>query len=184
MADEGRRFHAGINIPQLERLEGYGVSLALLGPGLPSVTGEGEHSRTADDAHNHGAAVHENGLELSSLVAGLALEVDGGLLVETETSEDFFEPFTQTRYWGRQTIDLELPSSGKYYLVVWQPEGETGKYVLDTGRDEVFGLADFVRFPIWWINTRVYFEQTPQLVGGSVLLMAGAAALVVYRRRR
>jgi hypothetical protein len=184
VADAGRRFHAGINIPQLERLEGYGVSLALLGPGLPPVRGEDEHSRTAADGHDHGGAAHENGLERSSLVADLALEADGGLLVESETSEVFFEPFTQTRYWGRQMIDLELPRSGTYYLVVWQPEGETGKYVLDTGRDEFFGPADLVRFPIWWINTRVYFEQTSQLAGGFVLLMAAAAGLVVYRRRR
>lgn len=179
----GQFFHVGINIPQIRGLEDFHVTMALLGPGLPA-QGSSEqksashsHSDSADEHHEHG----ESSI---SLPAGFDALGYNGIIVENQVGEDFFEPFTQTRYWGRQQIDLDLPESGTYTLVIWNPEGEFGKYVLDTGTEEVFGPADLLRFPIWWLNTRLYFEQGPSLAGVASLLFFGIAGMVIYRVRK
>lgn len=181
-AQAGQFFHAGINIPQLSGLEDYGVTLALFGPGLPLVDEgifTGSHAHTDQeraDSHMHAGTI--------DIPAWLDLNEIGGIVVESQRSGDFFEPFTQTNYWGRQVLELNLPESGRYYLLVWNPEQEAGKYVLDTGREEVFGPADLLRFPVWWVNTRLYFEQGPALLGALSALFFGIAGIVIYRRRR
>jgi hypothetical protein len=198
-ADAGQFFHAGINIPQIPGLEDYGVSLALLGPGLPAL----DHSSHTDHGHDHeGHPNQDHGQDenpvnvattspiatpLSLMDASVPGELDlqnlGGVVKKSLRTEDFYEPFTQTSYWGRQEIELNLPETGTYYLIVWNPDGEAGKYVLDTGTAEVFGPADLLRFPIWWLSTRVYFEQTPYLLGASAMLVIGAFGLLLFRVR-
>lgn len=185
-APAGQFFHAGINIPQLAGLEDYEVTLALLGPGLPMIE---EGTLPISHTHDEAEEPHTHTSQTISLKTDVDLDFLnglGGLVVESERGEDFFEPFTQTRYWGRQTLELDLPESGRYYLMVWSPDGRSGKYVLDTGREEVFGPGDLLRFPVWWVNTRLYFEQAPQLIGG-VLIFAGfllAGIVFVYRKRK
>jgi hypothetical protein len=177
----GQFFHAGINIPQLNGLEDYGVSLALLGPGLPPLPEDQLPLRAADDGHDH----HHSPLQVpTSSIPDLHLDSVGGLVAESRKSEDFYEPFTQTNYWGRQAIDLDLPQSGTYYLLIWNPDGDVGKYVLDTGTEEVFGSADLFRFPLWWLSARLYFEQAPQITGAVALLVSALFGWVLYRRRR
>ena len=179
----GQFFHAGINIPQISGLEDFRVTMALLGPGLPVLDSSEQdsashsHSDSTDQYHEH----NESTITLPDV-----FNTDGynGMIIENLPGEDFFEPFTQTHYWGRQQIDLHLPQSGTYKLVIWNLEGELGKYVLDTGTKEVFGPTDLLRFPIWWLNTRLYFEQGPSLVGVTSLLFFGIAGMVVYRVRK
>ncbi len=173
----GEFFHAGINIPRLARLEDYGVSLALVGPGLPALD-PARLPRLSD-----GHADHDHGP--GPLPAGLTPNDLTGIVAPSQVGEPFYEPFTQTRYWGRQTLELDLPASGTYRLIIWQPAGQTGKYVLDTGYEEVFGPGDMLRFPIWWLNTRLYFEQGPVLLAiGGLLVLAVVGGLVLARRRQ
>ena len=168
-------FHAGINIPQIEGLEDYGVSMALLGPGLPALNNA--------DLPNLNAYSTSNGVSLAAAVASGDF---GGIIRSSSPSEAFFEPFTQTNYWGRQSLDIALRQAGTHYLVIWQPDGALGKYVLDTGREEVFGPTDLFRFPLWWIDVRLYFEQTATvalaaLSGGiSLLFILGAGVRTGY----
>lgn len=174
--EAGKEFHAGINIPQLDGLQRYGVTLALFGPGLPDVN--------LPDIDF--ASFPATGLE--SQVADGSV---GAVIAPSEVSKDFYEPFTQTNYWGRQSLDITFPADGEYYLLVWQPEGLPGKYVLDTGRAEVFGPGDLLRFPVWWWNTRAYFDQLPVfwLISASIaaLLLVGLRvrqrSLAVQRTR-
>lgn len=152
----GQELHAGIQIPSIEGLEDYGVTAALFGPELPEVA---PSDLPPDYPENLGALV------FSSIV-----------------SADFFEPFTQTNYWGRQEINLTLPADGTYYLLLWHPNGQPGKYVLDTGRNEVFGFADLFRFPVWWVRVHIFFGHGPwlALIGTFIVL---AAILLVIRKR-
>jgi hypothetical protein len=183
-------FHVGVNIPQLDRLEDYGVTLALLGPGLPSLDATNlPFSENVSHQHEDGANHVHSGLKnivpgSETIISGLNASNIGGIVVESQKTDDFFEPFTQTNYWGRQVLELNLPESGTYYLVVWNPEGVTGKYVLDTGVEEVFGPADLIRFPIWWVNTRLYFEQGPALLGVAMLPVLALIGAIDCRKNR
>jgi ligand-binding SRPBCC domain-containing protein len=152
-AQAGEHLHAGISVPALRGLESYGVSVALLGPGLPAVD------------HDQLPANHPEDL--------------GGLIFATARGEDFFEPFTQTNYWGRQRLELDLPQAGTYYLLVWQPEGLAGKYVLDTGTAEVFGPADLLAFPVWWLKVHQFFGESPSGLGVAVAAVLLAALAVL-----
>ena len=165
-AEAGDFFHAGINIPAIAGLENYGVAMALIGSGLPELPADALPAVTAD--HHDSAETDDHAHKIR------------GLIVPSVVSGNFYEPFTQTNYWGRQTLELDLPASGEYSLLVWNPEGETGKYVLDTGTEEVFGLVDLFRFPIWWINVHTYFGHTPYIAAVGLLLVA----LVVFWLRR
>jgi len=158
-ASAGDSLHAGINIPAIGGLERYGVTVALFGPGLPT-------ANPADLPPGH-----PEGL--------------GAIVFPTAVSEDFFEPFTQTNYWGRQQIDLTLPETGEYFLAVWHPGGAAGKYVLDVGTAEVFGPADLFQFPVWWVRVHAFFGHTPYLIAGGLAAAAALAglALVIIRRR-
>lgn len=155
-SDAGQDLHAGIQIPAVDGLQEYGVTAALFGPGLP----EADPNALPPD---HPADL-------------------GALVFPSSVSADFFEPFTQTYYWGRQQIDLALPAGGAYYLLVWHPDGQPGKYVLDTGRAEVFEPADVLRFPVWWLRVHIFFGHGPALALTGVLI-ALAVLLIVIRKR-
>lgn len=155
-AQPGDNLHAGINIPAVRGLEAYGVSVALLGPGLPTA--------------------RPTALPLE-IPAGL-----GAIIFPSQPGEDFFEPFTQTRHWGRQRIDLALMRGGEYYLAVWRPDGAPGKYVLDVGTAEVFGPADLFRFPIWWVRVHVFFGHAPYLTAAGLAALALGALGIAHRR--
>ncbi len=163
----GEEFHAGINIPQLDGLEEYSVTIGVFGPGLPDL-----------DLQSINLLPHQ----LGDSGANIDLHGLGGIVAESLETGDFYEPFTQTSYWGRQSIDMTFPATETYYLVVWQAEEIPGKYVLDTGREEVFGIGDLLRFPVWWWNTRAYFGQLPVFWLFS-LSAIGLLSVVLLRRR-
>jgi hypothetical protein len=153
----GQSLHAGIQIPAIKGLEEYSVSMAILGPGFPEVD---EALLPLDHPENLGA-----------------------MLFPSETTSDFFEPFTQTNYWGRQRADITLPADGTYYILIWNPEGKPGKYVMDSGRAEIFGPQDLFLFPIWWLQTRIYFGQGPYLALIGLSIVAVIAGLFIRRQR-
>ena len=154
---QGQNLHAGINIPAVKGLEDYSVTMALFGPGLPGV--------------NHDQLPPEHPEDL------------GALIFPSNVSADFFESFTQTLYWGRQNIDITLPADGKYYLVIWQPDGFAGKYVLDSGRAEVFGFGDLFLFPIWWVRVHIFFGHGSYLFAGAAIIL-GLAFLTIFKRQK
>ena len=157
-AKTGQELHAGIQIPAVKGLRGYGVTVALFGPGLP----EADPNALPPD--------HPDDL--------------GAMIFPSRVTEDFFEPFTQTNYWGRQEIEFNLPSAGTYYLLIWQPDGQAGKYVLDTGRAEVFGPGDLFRFPVWWIRVHIFFGHGPWLALAAALILLAVGLLVIRKRYR
>jgi len=151
-AQGGEHLHAGINIPAITGLDHYAVTVALTGPGLPPAN--------RDD-----------------LPAGYTY-ITSALIFHSKVGQDFFEPFTQTHYWGRQRIEFNLPRTGVYHLLIWSPDGQPGKYVLDTGEAEVYGPADLLRFPVWWLQVHIYFGQAPGLIGAALIVSLAIAALV------
>lgn len=156
----GEFFHAGINIPQLIGLDDFGVNLALIGPGLPNSNLQTDLAAQGLDTNN-------------PTLKNILNQNTNGMIAESQVSADFYEPFTQTEYWGRQVLELDAPATGTYYLVTWHPEGQTGKYVLDTGTKEIFGFADLFLFPQWWWDAQVYFERGEQVTNALILFGIG-----------
>lgn len=154
-AHAGARLQASINIPHLPALADYGVSLALVGPGLPDL----------DPAQLPAAAR-----------ARLGDTASKGLVLPSQVSDSFQEPFTQTRYFGRQRLNMPAPADGSYMLLVWHPQGVPGKYVLSTGYRERFGPADLLRFPAWWVDVHRYYGDAPRNAVAAYL--SGIGALV------
>lgn len=157
-AEAGQDLHAGIQIPAVDGLEEYEIRAALFGPGLPEADPEALPPDHPEDL--------------------------GALVFPSRESAGYFEPFTLTSYWGRQEIDVSLPAEGTYYLLVWQPEGMPGKYVLDTGRAEVFEPADIFRFPVWWVRVHLFFGHGPTLALLAALILLAVALLVLRKWRK
>ena len=109
---QGERILLEITIPQIEGQDNFAPTIALLGPGLPT--------------------------------ASLPMKVErpsgatGALLVEPPAgpASTFFEPFSRTSYWERQSQRVALPADGRYMVTVWHPTGETGRYGFVIGDKE------------------------------------------------
>lgn len=109
---QGERILLEITIPQIEGQENFAPSLALLGPGLGRATLPARVERPGG--------------------AG------GALLIEPPPgpASTFFEPFSRTSYWERQSQRVMLPADGRYTVAVWHPSGETGRYGFVIGDKE------------------------------------------------
>ncbi|SHK01639.1 hypothetical protein SAMN02745227_01313 [Anaerobranca californiensis DSM 14826] len=70
----------------------------------------------------------------------------------------FFEPFTQTAYIKKQQFSLELPTDGTYYIAIFSPVGQQGRYVLTIGKDEEFGLKELLDYPKTWFKVNYWFN--------------------------
>ena len=135
-ADAGEKFHAGINIPQIKGLETFGVTFALVGPGFDAV-----------ESGTLPFSAKENVTTMPSFIQdGLRSSETGkfeGLVIANEVSENFYEPFTQTNYWGRQSIDVEIPESANYYLIVWPQKTKPANMFSIPGTGRCLGLATY-----------------------------------------
>ena len=154
----GQELRAGMQIPAVKELEEYAVMMAIMGPGLP----EASHDQLPPE--------HPEDL--------------GALIVPSFKSGDFFEPFTQTLYWGRQSVELNLPADGTYYILVWQPEGVAGKYVMDTGYAEDFGVETIFLMPVWWVRVHLFFGHGAYLLAGAVVILVAGGFFILRRQRR
>ncbi len=76
-----------------------------------------------------------------------------------DENQTFFEPFTQTIYWQKQKLEIKAPVTGIYYLAVFDPDRDEGKYVLGVGKEEKWGLKDLLAFPSIWWNIRMFMEK-------------------------
>ena len=83
----------------------------------------------------------------------------GAKIIEpVEVKEEFFEPFTQTRYLMRQEETIKLENDAPYYIVVYDKDKEEGKYTLTVGRKEEFKIKDILLFPLTWLRVRLWYN--------------------------
>lgn len=55
-----------------------------------------------------------------------------------ETRPTFVEPFGGTTFYDNEALDFSIPQPGRYYVAVFNPQGESGDYTLATGYREEF----------------------------------------------
>jgi hypothetical protein len=151
-ANEGERLYAQISIPKLEKFSTFVPSIALVGSGLSAVKLEGGYS-VREYAHDVG----DLPFGIPPGMRAVVVDYNGHI-----PSSEFYEPFTQTSYWERQEIVVNsLPSSGTYYLVVFDRSlaQDEGKYTLAVGEIEDFSPLDFFTIiPPAWLDTKFFFE--------------------------
>ncbi len=131
-AEKGFKLFVQIGVPVIDRLKTFRPSFAVAGPGLPSVT-----------------------------LPFQMLKGSGGKLFSTEKIKKprfFHEHFTDTDSWILRSETIELPASGRYYVVAYSPSKKTGKFWLSVGRKERFGVADLLRFGEWKRKIQAFHE--------------------------
>lgn len=135
---QGERILLEITIPQIEGQENFAPSLALLGSGLAASALPAQVERPA------GAS------------GALLIEPPAGL------ATTFFEPFSRTSYWERQSQRVTLPADGRYVVAVWHPAGELGRYGFVIGDKERPGgdLAFMRKLRDYWMPVQPAGEPT------------------------
>jgi hypothetical protein len=152
-ADEGDRLYAQISIPKLEKFSTFVPSIALVGSNVTAGNLEPGYS-VREYAHHIG----DLPFAIPPGMTAIVVDYNGQI-----PSSEFYEPFTQTSYWERQEIVINsLPSSGTYYLVVFDRSlmEDAAKYTLAVGEIEDFSLLDFFTIiPSAWLDTKFFFED-------------------------
>ena len=108
---KGQRILFEITIPQIKGQDGFAPTLALMGPSLPAGTLPSQVERPT----KAGAQV---------------------IAPPTGPAGSFYEPFSQTSYWERQSQRVTLPTNGRYVVDVWHQPGELGRYGFVIGEKE------------------------------------------------
>lgn len=111
---KGQRVLLEITIPQIEGQDDFAPTLALMGPGLPSGRLPSQIERPA-----------RAGIQVIAPPAGPA--------------KSFYEPFSRTSYWERQSQRVTLPATGRYTVAIWHSTGELGRYGFVVGDRELPG---------------------------------------------
>lgn len=106
----GQELVLNLMIPQIAGQESFAPTLALLGPGLPKA-------------------------KLPSWIR--RPDVAGTMLYEPTPGAA--STFYERTYWRRQQVRVPLPTGGTYYVAVYHPKGDVGRYTLSIGEKEVEG---------------------------------------------
>lgn len=115
---EPARIVFGSNVPMCRQYAEFGVTMALVGPGLPPRDG-----------------------------IPVALQPGEGAVVVRDDFADatqrplFFEPNSRRQSWTGPKELAQVPP-GVYTLVVWNEQGRTGDYIAVIGDEEIFGPAE------------------------------------------
>lgn len=107
----------GMTIPQIEGQDQFAPYIGVIAAGLEGDTTPGLPT------------------DALPLVSGQ----EGAIVLEAADATIFFEPFSRTAYWQRQRRRITFPTQGEVKVVVWHPEGSTGRYALVVGQREVSG---------------------------------------------
>lgn|GEM_PF-1847680 len=152
-AAKGDSIELKLNVPRLSGLENFRPSLALFGPGLPKPFLSEFQKLPFSIPTDYGLVLSENDPQVRA------------------DRPQLDEPFTQTGYWDGQRIGRDFSEDGTYYVAVFSPGEQAGKYTLLTGDRAEAGLREIVGFPWLWLRLRFWFGQ-----GFIVLILVIALA--------
>ena len=121
-----------VGVPVIDRLKKFRPAMAVVGPGLPR---EGVPFKTPEDT---GTRV---------------------FLTKKVSKPRFFnEHFTGTQSWILRSETVLLKEPGRYYLVAYSPNKQTGKLWLSIGKKESFKAEHREQFPTWRKLIREFHE--------------------------
>jgi len=156
-AAAGTPLHLSLALPVLARLAQARPSIAVLGPGLPTI---------------------DLPLEIPPGVGGILLETS-----DVAEPRFFHEPFTGTDSWILLDETVDLPETGTYYVVAW-PSGEPiDKLWVAIGVREQFGLRDILSLHTVVREVRAFHEVRADRGSGflgKLLFLGLAAGLIAW----
>jgi len=159
-AKQGDSFYASIVIPKITGLEEYSPSFVLMD-----------------------ATVFEN----DSTSFENQLNTEKFLYEGNFPGDEFYEPFGQVTYWERQEVRTQIPSDGKYFIVVMDEKNQEGKYSLAVGTIEDFsGENIFTLLPKAWLDTKLFVDDYLSIGILFFVLVAipTIPALIIIRKRK
>jgi hypothetical protein len=121
-----------IGVPVIDRLKDFRPAMVVIGPGLPT------QDAPFKLPENMGAKVFTT--------------------KDVAKPRFFHEHFTNTDSWILRSETITLPKAGRYYVVAYLPQKQTGKLWLSVGKKESFSLDDFKEFPTWTKRIQTFHE--------------------------
>lgn len=121
-----------VGIPKIDRQKDFRPAMALVGPGLPSEAPP---------------------FPIPESTGTMTFPTQ-----EVAKPRIFHEHFTGTDSWILRSETVKLSEPGRYYLVAFSPQKQTGKLWLSIGKKESFSLNDFKEFPAWRRRIREFHE--------------------------
>jgi hypothetical protein len=120
-----------MGIPVIERLKYFRPAFAIVGPDLPAI----------------------------SLPFSMPKGFGGRAFTTLGNKPRFFhEHFTKTDSWILRSETVNLPSQGRYYVVVYSPCEVEGKFWVSVGKEENFAKADWQKMGEWGQKIRKFHE--------------------------
>ncbi len=121
-----------LGVPQLDRLENYRPSLAIVAEGFPPA---------------------DVPFDLPDSMGAVVIDT-----ADVDEPTDFFEPFTQTSSWILFRDWFEVPADTDVYLVAYNPRQYTGKLWVAVGLTEDFSDVGISQFTEWVEKTQAFHE--------------------------
>ena len=121
-----------IGVPVIDRLKDFRPAMVVIGPGLPT------QDAPFKLPENTGAKVFTT--------------------KDVAKPRFFHEHFTNTDSWILRSETITLPKTGRYYVVAYLPQKQTGKLWLSVGKKESFSLDDFKELPTWTKRIQTFHE--------------------------
>lgn len=111
-------------------------------------------------------------------------EGSGAMVVEGKLpAEATYEPFSPSSFYSLATMDLNAPSSGTYYVAVYEPY-LGGHYGLAVGYRETYTLQEWILIPINLISIYQWEGQSlPFILAPMGVILVVGLALILWRRR-
>ncbi len=100
------------------------------------------------------------------------LEIPSGaqvMILEPESLIPEYEGFTPTSFYVLYDLDIQAPSTGRYYLAYYEPV-MTGNFAIAVGYQEIFSFTEWVTVPFTVLITHLWNHQTPLIIIAPILM--------------
>jgi hypothetical protein len=138
-----------------------------------------------DDFSPHLAIASEAILDADLLPDFIEIPDSFGVrIVEAEMTENLeYEPFTPTSYYYLHDVDETISVEGDYYVIVFEPNSEEGKYGIAIGYKEEFTVSEWLLIPFDVIAIHQWEGQSLILIISPLLfsLIVGFV-LIVWKK--
>jgi hypothetical protein len=147
----GDSIYLQLGVPATDSLADYRPAVALVGPGLPAAT----------------------------LPFAIPNDTGATSFSAADFEPAFFsEPFTGTESWIYVEENVTLPADGSYFIVGYHPDSIAGKLWVAFGKEEVFGISDFLAYPDTLREVRAFHDVSDEPLGIIPRLFLIVAALL------